>query len=346
MVYPDQHYYLPYLRSLYPSGIAQAYTHPTEGVVLTMFRVSQAEWAASQGAKAQVQGANPTYVPTLGAVPGGIATYPAAVTWTAGLRVPAYWNYSFRIGPGPARLAIDGTDVMDLPAGTPLGVVTLALAAGDHAVTFEGTVEGADRSPTFEWAQHPMPFADGTSPPLEWRQVRREELFAEQTEPRGLHGLVRVDGRPEEHILSNALALCCTSSAVRNDGKPYNITWTGSLDAPATGTYTMTLALQGTGHLMIDGTEVIRRDTPSDEAFSGAIDLQAGRHTVEVTLTTENTRGDIEWRWTPPGGEDSIVPPSALAPPPGAPVAGSPIDLSMFLNVPVALGHEPLETVR
>jgi hypothetical protein len=346
MVFPEQHFYIPYLRSIYPSGSLQDYTHPSEGTVVSMYRVSQEAWAAAQGAKAQVEGGDVTFVPTLGAVPAGIAGYPAHVTWTAGLRVLNYWNYSFRIGPGPARLSIDGTEVVNVPAGEIVAEATVSLAAGDHALTYEGTVEMAGKAPTFEWAEQGVPDGNGVSLPLQWRPTRTEELFSEQSVPRGLFGVVQVEGRPEQHLLSNALALCCVSGLVRNDGKPYSVTWTGSLEAPSTGSYTMTLHLQGRGHLLIDGTEVIRRDAPADEPFSAGITLGAGKHAVELKLETENTRGDVEWRWTPPGGEDSIVPPSALSPPDGGVSVGAPLDLRLYADLPVILGHEPLETVR
>ncbi len=46
--------------------------------------------------------------------------------------------------------------------------------------------------------------------------------------------------------------------------------------------------------------------------------LAAGAHPVRVTFAGQDGPGGLEWVWTPPGGVPSIVPPDALAPPPGA----------------------------
>jgi hypothetical protein len=170
--------------------------------------------------------------------------------------------------------------------------------------------------------------------------------MANKTRLNGLYGVLQVEGRPAEHYLHNALAQCCLNETVRNDGKPYTVNWTGSIDAPATGTYTMTLIMHGTGYLRIDGKEVVRRDVTAEEAFSGAIDLEAGKHAVELRMEGQNTRGDIELRWTPPGALESIVPPSALSPPPDMVVPESPLDLRQFSSVRVLLQHSPIETIR
>ena len=77
------------------------------------------------------------YVPTLGAVPPGWNSFPADMTWHAGLRVPHYWNYSFQVGPGPATLSIDGTTVVTAPAGQESAPATVSLARGDHYVVLD-----------------------------------------------------------------------------------------------------------------------------------------------------------------------------------------------------------------
>ncbi len=291
---------------------------------------------------AQLNGGNAMRVPTLGAQPPGLSGYPAQIKWTAGLRVQAYWNYAFRIGPGPSHLVIDGMEVLNVPIGTPSMEATVSLAAGDHAVLYEGTFDSA---PVFEWAQSGVPDAGGNMPPLAWRPAQTEELMSQETQPRSLYGVVQVQDRPEQHLLSNTIAQCCLSGVVSNDGRPYTVTWTGSLDAPTTGTYTMTLLMEGTGHLLIDGRQLIQSVEPTDNPISAELALEAGKHTIELKMEAQNTRGDIELRWTPPGGQDSIVPPSVLSPPEGVGV-GQPLDLTTFIDVPVTLAHQPLETTR
>src|SRR5439155_12887323 len=100
----------------------------------------------------------------------------------------------------------------------------------------------------------------------------------------------------------------------------YTINWTGSLQAPVTGVYSMTLLAQGLTDLKIDGKTVIHIEEASDEPTGGTVELTAGPHPVEVTYKRKEGSSAIEWTWTPPGGQTSIVPPSALAPPPDSTV--------------------------
>jgi hypothetical protein len=104
---------------------------------------------------------------------------------------------------------------------------------------------------------------------------------------------------------------------VHSDGKSYDVTWTGTLLAPTTGVYSMTLFTQGATVLTLDNQPVFQIATLQDEPWEGAVSLQAGPHPIAVTLHVEQGPGGLEWTWTPPGGEQSIVPPAALALPPG-----------------------------
>ncbi len=156
LVFPRQAAFLPYLAGLYPGGTAVPVTHPTEGLLFTLYRVPRATWAAGQGALAWPPGGAPAVgVPALGAPPPGGTTYPSALTWTARLRVPQYWDYAFRAGPGPARLTIDGQAVLDVPAGTAALTTTVSLARGDHAVSYAGTLAAADAPAMLDWARVP-----------------------------------------------------------------------------------------------------------------------------------------------------------------------------------------------
>src|SRR5207302_11487549 len=135
MLFPKQQYYVPYLNSLYPGGLNIPYTHPTEGFMFSMYHIPQESWAKAQGATAQTPDGKAVNVPTLGAPPPGVSLrYPASVRWQAGLRVPRYWNYVFQIGPGPAKLVIDGRPVLDLNANVPVLRTTVALARGVHSI--------------------------------------------------------------------------------------------------------------------------------------------------------------------------------------------------------------------
>jgi hypothetical protein len=316
-VYPRQMEYLPFLQEMYPGGVTEPYTHPTESLVVTIYRVSQQQWAATQGALAHPQSASPQQVPGLGVAPSGWTQYPAAMRWTAGWQVPAYWNYAVRIGPGPAKLTIDGQHVLTVPAGTPVLTTTVMLARGEHAVAYDGTLTAPDQAALFEWAALPADAPDAEAP-LDWSVPATETLRATQDAPQGLLGTIQVGDRPAQLRIDQALADCCLSDHLRADGQPYTATWSGTLTAPTTGVYSMTLFAQGTVDLQVDGQSVIRRDGPSDEPIGGSATLNAGPHAVKLVYRVESGGGGLEWAWTPPGGQRSIVPPSALAPPPGA----------------------------
>jgi hypothetical protein len=344
LFYPAQEPYLPYLQELYPGGTLKRYVHPTENLMFSVYRVPRGEWSKTQGAIAQDPSGKQYHVAALGSPPNTWNTYPSRMTWSAGLTVPQYWNYAVRVGPGPARLQIDGVEVLSVPDGTAAMSATVSLARGKHAVSYEGTLAREGEPALFEMADVPEEVPDQPPPALEWRSPGTELLAAGWDAPHGLYGVVNIEEHPEQHRLDGTLADCCLTNQIHTDGMPYTTTWTGSLEAPATGVYSMTLFTQGAISLKIDGRPVFEADEPSDRFQGATVELIAGPHPVEVVYSAKDSPGGIEWVWTPPGGTTSIVPPSALSPPPGAGV-GPPVP-------PDRLGHRdrqptdrPVETV-
>jgi hypothetical protein len=195
---------------------------------------------------------------------------------------------------------------------------TLSLARGKHSVSYEGNLAAQDKPAVFEMARLPEEVADQQPSPLEWKSPGTEMLIRGWDEPRGLYSVVNVEGRPEQRRLDAALADCCMSNQVRADGHPYTAAWTGSLEAPVTGVYSMTLLSQGTISLKIDGRPAFETDEPLDQPRGFTVELSQGAHPVEITYSVKEGPGAIEWVWTPPGGATSILPPSALSPPQGA----------------------------
>ena len=98
--------------------------------------------------------------------------------------------------------------------------------------------------------------------------------------------------------------------------QPFTATWIGTLKAPASGKYSMSLFAQGAVTLKIDQETVIATEASSEVPTSGDVVLAAGPHSVEVTLRITGGPGGLEWTWKPPGGVPSIVLPSVLSPPP------------------------------
>jgi hypothetical protein len=91
----------------------------------------------------------------------------------------------------------------------------------------------------------------------------------------------------------------------------------------------MSFDAQGEVELELDGSVVYRRRIAVEGPSWGEMELSKGPHALEIRYHAVSAPGFIEWRWQPPSGVESIVPPSVLAPPPGAGV-GPPQPLSMI----------------
>jgi hypothetical protein len=239
--------------------------------------------------------------------------------WTALLQVPSYANYGFRAAAG--RLEIDGTEVLNAPTGgrseTAPKPAYISLARGEHFVSYEATPSGG-QLPTLEWAPisvhtdvigNPQSLDD-----LEWQPIPTHLLVPAEA-PAGLYGEVTIEGQLTQRRIDSTLATCCLTNEA-SGGKPYEVRWRGTLDAPASGVYTMTFVAQGALNLSLDGGKVLSLFEPSDEPRSKIVELTAGMHDIEIIYRVEGTGGTLEWSWVPPGGQESIVPPSVLSPPP------------------------------
>jgi hypothetical protein len=306
MLYSRQPFYLPYLQEVVPGGVTITTTHPTQGDLLTVYRVSQQQLARLQGALAILPSGATTPVAGIGEPPRGWTRFPADLTWRAGLRVPRFASYNFRIGPGPARLMIGGTEVMNIPESSGVVSSTVTLARGDQAIEFEGRLANDGTPALFEWAEV------RAGQELKWQRPRAQSLFSTQTDTVGLFGTVRMDGKPDQLRIDQAIASCCVSEQVSAAGRTYRVLWAGSLIAPTSGSYTMSLQSDGEAVLSIDGRDVVRSNRP-EPFVNAAVELTAGTHRVELVFQGTGP-GAIEWAWTPPGGRMSIVPPSALRP--------------------------------
>ena len=344
MVMPQQPHYLPYLRDVYP-GAKETRVFDRNDFLCTMFRISKEQRAATLGALVTPPQGAPLRVEHLGEAPPNWSTYPSSMRWTAMWRVPRYWNHALRIGPGPARLTIDGTTVLTVRAGEDVQSTEVALAQGDHFVEYDGTLAAPGKSAVLEWAQIQRPEPGQPVPPLDWRPIPLGRLRPEQDGPDGLFGVITSDGRPEQHRLDGTLATGSLSSQTRIGGRLFTTTWTGTLHAPVSGTYGMGLFTQGNVDLRIDGQLVLHSDGPRDEPIEGRIELQAGPHPVAVVYEVRDGPGGLEWTWTPPGGERSIVPRSVLTPPPSVGV-GPPVPFEALGAGDAMPVEPPIEIAR
>jgi len=316
LVYPGQAYYLPYLAEVLPGGSVTRVTHPPGIFMFFVYRVPKEAWARRQGALVFAPGSPPVRVAALGEPPPGWTRFPSPMRWSAALRVNQYWNYAFRIGPGPARLVIDGKEVLRVPNGESSATANVSLARGDHAIHLEGVVGKTGQAALFEWA---LLSGEKSSNPdsLSWQKVPTERLQPTDRPPEGLFGVIEVQDRSQRRLDATIATGGLTEEV--HSGGPFEATWTGTLNAPRAGRYEMALrAVGGPAALRLDGSSVIQANGESDEMIRNQVVLDAGPHSVELNYPVRHAPGVLEWIWKPPSGVESIVPPSALSPPPGA----------------------------
>jgi hypothetical protein len=232
------------------------------------------------------------------------------------MRVPRFGNYAFRLGPGPARLTIDGSEVLSIAAGDAVKETSVCLARGDHFVEMEAARAGGRPPARLLWA----PAANAGEQPV-FQAIPAAILRPLAEPPGGLFGVVTFRGGRRQERLDGTLATWNLCEEFQFGGEPFDAVWTGSLVAPALGSYLMGLLASGTAELKIDGQTVLRSEGAHDKPVDTSVFLSAGEHAVVLSFKESVEPARLEWTWTPPGGEFSIVPPSALQPPRGAGVS-------------------------
>jgi hypothetical protein len=303
LVYGRQRYYLPYLEGLYPGGTLREARHFPNELVVTVYRVPRAAWAPRRGALVSLSGGRPVRVDAIGDLPAGAGRASGPARWTAALRVPRYGNVRFSVE--DATLSVDGREVLRAPHGT--RDTTVSLPEGDHRIELTARAGGAAK---FLW----QPDGD---PGL--RRTRPSELWAVDGPPQGLLGTYSAPGRPMRLRLDSTLAAMSLGADFDFDDT-WTARWRGTLLAPEAGPYsfgflthggTVEMTLGGGPVLATEGDgENIRRFPP--------VTLARGAHAVEIVYRIVHRPAAIDWFWTPPGGPESLVPPSALRPPPDA----------------------------
>jgi hypothetical protein len=162
----------------------------------------------------------------------------------------------------------------------------------------------------------------------EWEAVPTPRLIAEASPPGGLFGRLIHEGRPEIRRRDRTIATGGVCDEIPWS-PPFDAVWTGRLLVPETGSYRMWFDAQGQVELLLDGRVVYRKSGEGDGQTGSEMTLAKGPHELEIRYHALSSPGFFEWRWRPPSGIESIVPPSVLSPPPGAGV-GPPEPLSVI----------------
>jgi hypothetical protein len=104
-------------------------------------------------------------------------------------------------------------------------------------------------------------------------------------------------------------------------GKPFSARWTGSLEAPEDGEYTLSVAFNNRVKLWIAGKPVIDADTGDsfEKERSAAVKLKAGEK-VPIQIEYGYTSGNASLRlmWAAKGIKKQVVPKERLTPAAGA----------------------------
>lgn len=335
MVYPNQEHYLPWLQGLYPGLASLDYTRGDEDLYFTQLYVPPEQVAATRGALFD-DGRQTVTVPTLGALPSDSTPGNSPATWTATLRIPRQWNYRLRVGPGPARLLINGALVVEALPGQVSAESTVNLARGDLALTLEGNGRG-----------HTLQMA-AANPGGEalFRTLGAADLRATGDQPHGFIANVRVDTLPHQMRQDTTLALCCIAELLHAENRPFEANWESTLFAPVSGEYQFRLALPAAGRLAIGEQTVIINGDPQGGDFEGRIFLNAGSHPIEVNVATESeTNRPLELVWVVPGERPSILPGEMLTLPLGAGVQ-PPLPDEVLQTVGAFPVDQPLMIVR
>jgi hypothetical protein len=305
VVYARQAYYLPYLESVYPGGATREERHFPNELVVTEYRVPLAAWSARRGALVSVAGGAPVRVDAIGDRPPGVAgTANGTARWTAALRVPRYGNVRFSIGDGV--LAVDGREILRARGGA--RETTVALPEGDHRLEFKAPLGAAPAA--FLWA----PEGEASL-----RRTRCSELWAVDGPPEGLLGTYRHPKDAVQLRLDGALAAMSLGADFDFDDT-WTATWTGTILAPTDGPYVFGfLTHGGTAEMTLDGGPPRRTDGDDEKVTRlPPVPLTRGPHAVEIVYRVVHRPAAIDWIWTPPGGVESVVPPTVLRPPAGA----------------------------
>jgi 4-amino-4-deoxy-L-arabinose transferase-like glycosyltransferase len=223
--------------------------------------------------------------------------------WTGILYAPDFGSYVLRVtAPGPARLELDGNLMLEGEAEQFIG---LTLAQGNHLIRLQA--QGAPGEVALYW-----------QPPNQAEElIPQWALYAPPVTNHGLLGTFypndRWAGQPALQRIDPFLDTYFHLLPLR---RPYTVEWTGALDVPQSGVYSLALRAVQQAELYLDGDLLVKTVVP-DEFTSGSITLEAGRHDLLIRFEDTTDRSRIHLAWTTPSGQFEPIPSEYLWPPLG-----------------------------
>ncbi|MDY7041020.1 MAG: PA14 domain-containing protein [Chloroflexota bacterium] len=227
---------------------------------------------------------------------------PFHVHWTGVLLAPDYGHYTLALdAPGPAEVLLDGVPLLQ-GEGLLSRDVILAQGCHDIEIRCKVTVGGPLR---LRWQ-----FADSD----ELTVIPADALFRMPISANGLLGrfypnsnwkgplaVTRVDGQIAYYFHFLPMS------------RPYTVEWSGQLEVPESGRYTLAIESLSASWLYLDGELLVENTVPNREV-SRAVELDAGRHDLVLRFLDNGDRSHIYLYWTPPWGFREFIPQERLFP--------------------------------
>jgi hypothetical protein len=301
---PNQRTYVSLLQQLYPGAIlGDGGGDQRQSVIVpsaVLDAVDGVTVVDSSGALRAVQ--------RFGEIPAA-AALPATLTWRAGLRLPTSGTYTFATTGGTnVAVRVDGIAISDHT-----GEARVFAAGGVHLVELTADMRRPD---------------DRVALSVNGAEPQPRQLYRLMDAPWGLLARPR-SSRASDVYLDATISMAFWDPELSFVVPPTELTWSGTLLAPSTGTYRFAFAAEDPMRLELDGQTVdvvtVKPDDWRTVAAGSTVNLTDGPHRVQVTLTvTHSGREAARWNWVPPlpggaadaSGAWSVVPPWVLRPDP------------------------------
>ena len=319
LMMPDHTRGLPVLQSYYPNGIYETFLEGPARLQFATFRVTAEMVAARQGLWARYFGeeVSPVVERREAAIAfQGPTDWPEGLPekfraeWQGSLYAPHYGQYRLGLGgAGEGQLWLDGEKLVEKANDQVQADADRMLAKGWHDVSL--SYLGGSSELRLMWA---LPGGGGL-------EVVPQDMLG--TGPAlGLLGSYYsnpdLSGQPVARQVDPALFFYISPFRPYTDWNvPFSVHWEGTLHAPTSGAYLFGLqAFEGLAWLKIDGQVVIEdHGSSTPQIRQGGLEMEQGEHSIEVGYTCTSGISHMAYLfWTPPGGQQEIIPPSVLRP--------------------------------
>jgi len=293
----------------YPDADFKEYKSPDDKVILYQITLKPSDLQASQGITVRYYpnsdwAGQPNLTQTQPSInadwkDGNPAPFPFSVQWQGVLFAEQSGEYQMMLtSPAPADLFLDGTNVPLSDGSIQTGSVNLGL--GRHEIIIK--TQGKDGHFELNWQP----------PDSEPSPIPSSLLFLPPIDNKGLLGSYFSNGDWQPPAAFTAVDPYIYFYYHNQPlPRPYTIEWGGRIYIKEKGRYQFILESTDESLLFIDGNKVTENDTPNGNQ-AGELDLEAGFHAIRILYADRTGYTHIYLHWTPPNGEQEIVPQDVL----------------------------------